>query len=158
MEDIERPLNSRGKNDAPVMARRLLAHGFVPQLLLCSPAKRTRKTAGVFAETLGYPKKKIIFADDIYYGALAELLALIRALDDAADRVLLVGHNPYLTILAEELSGERFGNIPTCGLVILDFPLSSWREAERGEGRLLHYDYPKKGGADAGTAASEPPR
>ena len=143
LDDFERPLNERGKADAPEMALRLRDHAFFPELIVASPAKRTRKTAKIFAESMNYPPEAIIYREEIYHQALDGLLVLIRELDDRVEKAMLVGHNPYITLLAEWLSGEKFGNIPTCGLVALSFEIEHWREIEREGGHLLFYDYPK---------------
>lgn len=144
LSDFERPLNKRGKRDAPEMAGRLRERTFFPELILASPARRTRKTAEVFAVALGYPVGKIVWLEEIYHADLEGLLSILRGIEDGMARVLLVGHNPALTILAEWLSGERIGNIPTCGLLALDFSVLSWGKIERAGGRPLFYEYPKK--------------
>lgn len=141
--DFERSLDERGMADAPGMARLLLDHAFLPELIVASPAKRTRQTARIFADSLGYPAARISCDEKIYYEGIDGLLTVIRAFDDNLSRAMLVGHNPYLTILAEWLSGEKFANIPPCGLVSLNFPVESWLDVERGSGSLLFYDYPK---------------
>ena len=143
LDDFDRPLNPRGKKDAPVMAMRLRDYAFFPQTVLASPAKRTRKTAKIFADSLGYPRQDILFSQLIYEGALEEMVELLRGVNDESRRVMLVGHNPYITILAEWLSGRNFGNVPTCGMVGLEFPIDSWRQLSQGGGGLLFYDYPK---------------
>ncbi|HET98701.1 MAG TPA: histidine phosphatase family protein [Desulfurivibrio alkaliphilus] len=144
LNDFDRPLNKRGKRDAPEMAGRLRERAFFPQLILASPARRARKTAKVFAAALGYPEGKIVWVEEIYHADLAGLVSLLRGIEDGVARVLLVGHNPALTTLAEWLSGERIGNIPTCGLLALNFSLLSWGKVEQQGGRPLFYDYPKK--------------
>ncbi|TBV80304.1 MAG: histidine phosphatase family protein [Desulfobulbaceae bacterium] len=144
LNDFDRPLNNRGKSDAPSMARRLAAYAFAPELIVASPAKRTSKTALIFAEVLGYPEERIIYNEDIYTADLAGLVAVLRGINAGVDRVLLVGHNPFITILGEWLSGGKFVNIPTCGLVGLGLPLDSWQEIQQGDGKVLFYDYPKK--------------
>ncbi|MFH7319012.1 SixA phosphatase family protein [Desulfurivibrio sp. D14AmB] len=140
--DFERELDQRGLADAPVMAQRLRAHAFFPELIVASPARRTRQTAAIFAESLGYPADRIAYDEKIYYEALDLLLGLTQSFDDQLARVMLVGHNPYLSLLAEWFSGEKFGTIPPCGLVAFSFPVASWREIGRGSGTLLFSDYP----------------
>lgn len=142
--DIDRPLNKRGKSDAPFMGKRLKKYGVQPDLLISSPAKRARKTARTVAREIGYPPKKIIFADKIYFGDLDDIFGIIRNISDSDKTVILVGHNPDITMLAEALTGRQVGNIPTCGIFCIDFKIESWREAVPGNGSFVFFDYPKK--------------
>lgn len=145
LEDIDRPLNKRGKNDAPEMGRRLAKSGIKPDAIVSSPAKRARKTARQLARMLGFKKKNVIILDKIYAASVEELLDIIRRFDDAADLVILVGHNPETTILANILGGLDIDNVPTCGVVALDFAVDSWQDIGKTEGSLVFFDYPKKG-------------
>ena len=140
--DFERELDQRGLADAPVMAQRLRDHAFFPELIVASPARRTRQTASIFAESLGYSVDRIVYDGKIYYEALDLLLSLIQAFDDQLARVMLVGHNPYISLLAEWLGGEKIGTIPPCGLAAFTFPVASWREIGRNSGSLVFSDYP----------------
>lgn len=144
-KDFERPLDPQGREDAALMARRLRDYAFWPELLVASPATRTRETATIFAQTLGCSAASIAFDEEIYTTDLVGLVTILRGLKDDIVRALLVGHNPFITILAEWLSGERLHNIPPCGLVALEFPgLISWRQIEPASGRLLFSDHPGK--------------
>lgn len=142
LNDFDRPLDEVGKAEASVMARRLRDQSFAPELIVTSPAKRARSTAKIFAYILEYPADRIIHRLEIYDQALDGLLAIIQALDDHCSRAMLVGHNPYLSHLAEWLSGEKIGNVPPCGLAAFTFPVDSWQEIRCAGGRLLFYDHP----------------
>lgn len=83
--------------------------------------------------------------DRIYTSQVADLLAVVRQADAAVNGLFLVGHNPVLTELAEYLSGEVLGNVPTCGIVCIALPTKSWQEVGEGRGRMLFFDYPKRG-------------
>ena len=143
LPDFDRPLNKRGKADAPEMGRRLAARGVRPDFVVTSPARRARRTALAVAKELGLDKGKIIQEGSIYEAGLTALVNLVGGFDDKADHVVLVGHNPGLTGLAEYLSGEMFGNIPTGGAVGLEFDTGSWRDLKRGAGQVLFADFPK---------------
>ncbi len=82
LADRDRPLNKRGKRDAPVMGQRLAARGVKPDLIVTSPAKRARKTAKVFAKELGYPKDEIVVEERVYEGGVEDLWDIIRGTDD----------------------------------------------------------------------------
>ena len=144
LRDFDRPLNGRGKNDAPEMGRRLLAHGVVPELILSSSAIRAAETARHYAVQLGYPLDQIRFDSRQYEAGIPLLLSLIKDVDQKVTSLMVVGHNPESTMLANYLSGLMIENIPTSGIVALEFAVASWGEVSPGNGRLLFFDYPKK--------------
>lgn len=147
LEDIDRPLNKRGKRDAPEMAKRLNSQGIRPDMIVSSPARRARKTARQIAKITGLGKKNVILLEKIYAASPRELVEIINTFDDAAAVVLMVGHNPEITILANALSDLDIDNVPTCGIVTLDFKVASWKEVGKSKGTLVFFDYPRKGGA-----------
>lgn len=144
LDDIDRPLNKRGKRDAPFMGARLKEHGVQPDLIYTSPAKRARKTAKSIADCVGYPLERIESHPGIYSSELKRLLVLVQGTQDPVNELFLVGHNYVLTDFAEYLTGEVLGNIPTCGIVGVAFAIDSWQEVAGGRGDMLFFDYPKK--------------
>ncbi len=144
LEDFERPLNKRGKHDAPLLGKRLLSSHVLPDLVVSSPAKRAAATAKIIAKEIGYPKKQIVYESAIYEADAATLLALLHRLENNVQQVLVCGHNPGLTMLAEYLGGILIENIPTCGIVCIDFAVDVWQEIGEGQGTLVFFDYPKK--------------
>lgn len=146
IRDFDRPLNSRGKLDAPFMGKRLAAYGVHPDLILASQAKRARKTALSIAEAVDYPAADIVFSEAIYEAGVADLLQILAQAPADAGSLFLVGHNFTITDLAENLTGQSIGNIPTCGIVGIEFSAVSWADVGPGTGRLLFFDSPKKHG------------
>ncbi|MBD3307013.1 histidine phosphatase family protein [candidate division KSB3 bacterium] len=144
LADFDRPLNKRGKRDAPFMGQRLASYQVTPDLLMSSPAKRALTTAKTIAEEIGYPPTAIVTEPSIYGAGAASLLTVIQAIKDAAHEVMLVGHNPGLTTLAESLTNTMVDNIPTCGIFCVDLPVESWTEVTEGIGTVVFFDYPKK--------------
>ncbi|PLX82828.1 MAG: phosphohistidine phosphatase [Desulfuromonas sp.] len=144
LADIDRPLNKRGKRDAPTMGRRLAERGIAPGLIVSSPAKRARRTALLLAEEIAYPEETIALDERIYEASAAELLDVIRGFDDAQDTALLVGHNPGLTELGNLLTGAGIANIPTCGILCAELRGTSWKELAAGATILSFFDYPKR--------------
>ncbi len=144
LRDFDRPLNGRGKLDAPVMGKRLAGKAIRPNLIFSSPAKRARKTAQFIAEAVNYPAKDIILFEAIYEAGVADLLRIIAQAMDEADTLFLVGHNFAITDLAEELIGQSLGNIPTCGIVGIEFSAQNWADILPGTGKMLFFDSPKK--------------
>lgn len=149
LADIDRPLNKRGKRDAPFMGERLKKHGVKPDMIYSSPAKRARKTARVIAERVGYPVEDIVEQRNIYSSDMNLLLGVIRSTGSNVEHLFLVGHNYVLTDLAEQLTSETLGNVPTAGIVGVAFNVSSWEDVAGGRGEMLFFDYPKKH-ADSG--------
>jgi len=146
LDDFDRPLNSRGRHDAPVMGRRLLERGARPSLIIASPAKRARATAKKVAKALNYPQEFLQSDRDLYLADPEQILAVIARQDDQFHDVMLVGHNPGLTELASQLSGRYIDNIPTTGVVCLETEAESWSDLGTARCNLLYFDYPKARG------------
>lgn len=144
LADWERPLNKRGKQDAPLMGKRLAARGIMPDLLVTSHAKRARKTAEKIATEIGYPKDRIVIKEQIYSDGIGGIIKIFTHMDDEVSELMLIGHNPDLTILASGLANKDFVNIPTCGMVCLEFSTSSWNKVSTDNCKLVFFDFPKK--------------
>lgn len=125
LPDRKRPLNDRGKRDAPAMAERLAGQGVKPDLILSSPAVRALATAQAFAKKFDYAITDLVEDDRLYATAADDLLDLIHELDDQQKRVMLFGHNPELTALAHRLSSEIV-EMPTCAVAEFRFDTKSW--------------------------------
>lgn len=139
LPDRERPLNERGKRDAPRMGKRLAELGVKPDVILSSPARRAFKTARILAGELGY-KREDIRVDTRLYAAQPEvLLHVIRELCVGKKCVMLVGHNPELTETAHRYSAA-ITHLPTCAVAEFAFAAGSWADALAGkpERAILH--------------------
>ncbi|MDT8421913.1 MAG: histidine phosphatase family protein [Desulfuromonadales bacterium] len=143
-DDFDRPLNKRGRQNAPLIGRRLAMIGEVPEVILSSPAERARRTTELVAAELPCEASAILYEPRIYEAGLETLVELVSQLDDDWQNVMLVGHNPGLTDLANAFAPCKLENIVTCGVVKLVFRVDSWRDIQFNSGRLLFYDYPKK--------------
>ncbi len=144
LTDFDRPLNKRGKRDAPIMGQRLAARLVRFDLLLSSSAKRARRTAECIAAETGYSEADIVYDRTIYDADLAMLLSLIRQVDDTVDSLALVGHNHVITECAEWLTGRRIVNIPTSGIAAISFTADRWGDIDHEAGLLEFFDYPKR--------------
>jgi len=142
--DFDRPLNNRGKKDAPFMGKRLKKYSVKPDSLISSPAKRALKTAKIVASEIDFPKEKIVTDKLIYEGSVNDLFNLIHDLDNSFENVMLFGHNPDFTSLANYLSTYPVSNIPTCGIFCVDFNAKLWSEIKGKKGKFVFFDYPKK--------------
>jgi phosphohistidine phosphatase len=141
--DIDRRLNKRGNRDAPFIGNLLFSAGVKPDCILSSPAARARKTAFLFAEKLGFSNEKIILVDALYAASVDTILASLCEMDDGLNQVLLVGHNPEITLCANLLARLSIANVPTCGVVALELSLTSWKNIGEGKGKLISYYFPK---------------
>ncbi len=126
LDDHDRPLNKRGKRDAPRMGQLLREEQLLPDLIVCSSAKRTWRTAELVAEAAGYRGETRI-TGEAYEASVPKLLALIQSFPDSAQRVLLIGHNPGLEELLEQLTGE-YHPLSTAALAQLHIPREGWCE------------------------------
>lgn len=141
--DHERPLNKRGKKDAPEMGRRLRARGAVLDVIVTSDARRAVDTAIAMADGLGLLRKAIRTNAKLYHAAPDQVLEVVRQLDDNWPQVLLVGHNPGLTELVNRLYPDPIANVPTAGIVVLGFDTQSWRQIDRDRLAVSSFDFPK---------------
>lgn len=144
LRDIDRPLNKRGYRDAPFMAKLLRGHGVEPDLIISSPANRARTTAGYFAEELGIDKKAIDLRQEIYEAYARDIIEMIQSLPDTANTVLIFGHNPCFTSVANTFSKEYIPNIPTCGITKIEADVASWSEFDERRAKLTDFYYPKQ--------------
>lgn len=144
LQDFDRPLNGRGKQDAPEMGKRLSQKGVAPDAMLSSSAVRAAKTAKAIAEAVGFSHKKISFREDLYHASPRIILEVIRETEDSVDTLFLFGHNPGLTEFANRICEAKVENIVTSGIYAVQLPVNRWANvALDAGGRLLFYDFPK---------------
>lgn len=142
LADEARPLNKRGKRDAAAMAQRLAHRPERPELIVTSPATRARSTAEAMAAALGLDLTSLVVDERIYDATAVDLLEVIRALDPRHERVMLVGHHPGITEIANRLAGAAIAKIPTCGIAEVRLHGRAWVEAREGQATLIGLDTP----------------
>ncbi len=142
LEDFERPLNKRGKSDAPLMGAKLHNKKVVPDTILSSPALRAKTTAEIIAKKIGF-EKEIVYKKDIYEASATTLHKILTKIADKKSIVFLFGHNPSLNELAENYIHFN-ENIPTCAVVEIAFDCNSWADISAENASLVSFDYPKK--------------
>jgi phosphohistidine phosphatase len=146
--DFERPLNRRGKQDAPKVGTWLYREGLVPDRVISSPAERARQTAIKVCKRLEIAKNRIFWEPDIYEASLEDLLGVLARCPDAAATVLLIGHNPGLEILLHHLCGDDLDPpadgklMPTATLARLEMP-EHWSPLLRGCAQLVSITRPR---------------
>ena len=143
LSDFERPLNERGKKDAPVMADRLYERGIKIDAFVTSPARRARKTAELFAKKYKKDKDDLSLKTELYMAGDDAFLDVIIRLDDRYDCVALFSHNPGLTDFANSLTDAHIDNIPTSGIFAVTADVKKWSKFREAKKNLLFFDYPK---------------
>jgi len=143
--DFERPLNERGKKDAPEMAKRILEKGVRIDAFVASPAKRAKKTAELFCETYKGFSEDIIFITALYHAPADGFYEAIKHLDDLFNTVAIFAHNPGITYFVNDLVTDiRIDNMPTCAVFALQINISNWKDFAKAKKDFLFFDYPKK--------------
>ena len=138
LADIDRPLNKRGKRDAPRMGAWLDAQELIPDLILSSPARRARKTAQAVSEYSSYDGE-IEIIPDFYPGDAYTFIDTLMSIPDEYQSVMIVAHNPGLEELLYALSGES-ARMPTSSLAQVELPLDSWRDLDdEVDGKLVNF-------------------
>jgi phosphohistidine phosphatase len=148
MKDFDRPLNDRGRRDAPAMARRLIKDGVSIDRFVSSPAKRARQTAEFFADAYDKKHRDIQFIPDLYHATLDIFRTVVTSLDDGDGSVALFSHNPGITAFANILSTVRLDNMPTCAVFAVKAGTDHWRDFFSSSPQFWFFDYPKAGGHD----------
>jgi phosphohistidine phosphatase len=135
LADIDRPLNKRGKRDAPRMGALINEHDIVPDLILSSPARRARKTAQAVSKNCSYDGE-IDTVPDFYPGDPYTFIETLMLLPEEYQSVMIVAHNPGLEGLLYVLTGES-ARMPTSALAQVELPLDTWRDLDdEVEGKL----------------------
>jgi phosphohistidine phosphatase len=144
LDDFERPLNKRGRESAPFMGKVLKKLKVAPDLVISSPANRAAMTARMIAAAINYPLKNIRYSEAIYEFSEKALIHVVKQIDDAVNKAMVVGHNPALNGLANYIGDQPIGNIPTAGVFCVDLDISSWADIRKHCGRLKFFEFPKK--------------
>jgi len=153
-KDKDRPLNERGRGDAPRMGSYMHHKSYLPQLVLCSPAKRTVETWELLAPELGV-ETEVRFPDPLYLASAAAIGKLVKAVGSEVSLLVVIGHNPGLEDFAHalarkpesakerKLDAEIRAKFPTGALAVLDFQVNAWSEIAPGDGELVDFARPK---------------
>ena len=142
-DDHERPLNKRGRRDGPRMGELVRQYGLVPDLVISSDAVRARLTAEAMAEAAHYAGE-VVLDQQLYLASPADILSLLRTVRERADTVMIVGHNPGLEELVEQLTGEGT-DLPTAALAQIVLPIDRWRDLKPStRGTLVGHWRPKE--------------
>lgn len=146
LSDFDRPLNDRGLNDAPVMARRLKNQGITIEEYVSSPAKRAKKTAKLFCEEAGAKKEDIIYVDELYHASPQTFTQVVNNMPSKKDAVALFSHNDGITWFANSLTRVQIDNMPTCGIFVVKADVADWKDFMAAPKEFVLFDYPKNTG------------
>jgi len=139
--DHERPLNERGRRDGPRMGQLIREYGLIPDVVISSDAERAQLTAQAVAEAARY-EGEILLDPRLYLASPADILLLLRTVRENAETIMIVGHNPGLEELVEQLTGER-QHLPTAALAQIVLPIDRWSDLKlSSRGTLSGYWQP----------------
>ena len=143
LSDRDRPLNSRGKRDAPNMAQFLSNKVECPDTFICSPSRRTLDTASHFLKAFGVSESDLDTKEKLYHGGESAFESIIQSLNDNLTSAMLFAHNPGITDYVNELTQSDIWNIPTCGMAGIKIDTHNWKNIGKANAELLFYYYPK---------------
>lgn len=143
VRDYDRPLNERGKKDAPQMGQYLRKHFDLPDYVISSSANRAISTAHLLLSEMSFKLADIQEKNSLYHASVADTLWELNQIPDNINTVYLFGHNPGFSDLATYLSGEPI-ELKTCCVAIIEIQVNSWRELGRETGILKAYISPEQ--------------
>ncbi|MBP9122376.1 MAG: histidine phosphatase family protein [Ignavibacteriaceae bacterium] len=145
IRDFDRPLNKRGKNNAPAMGKLLKQQGIIPELVITSTAMRAKTTAELVTAEIGIKPDKMVYEKELYLASAQEIFLLIKETPPEYNSVMIVAHNPGITELLNRLTGGNnfVANIPTCGVAELQFE-GEWIKLASGKCLLEKFLVPKE--------------
>ncbi len=142
--DFERPLNDRGRTDAPSMARRLIEKKYKIEALISSPAVRAKQTAEAFAGVFNKPLNEIIFISALYHAPAEVFYDVVAGLPESLGTVAIFSHNPGITSFVNSLSTKtKIDNMPTCAIFAVTANITEWAVFDKAKKETLFFDYPK---------------
>jgi phosphohistidine phosphatase len=146
LKDFDRPLNERGKEDAPTMARKLKNKKIEIDAFVSSPAKRARQTSKYFAKEFDLKKHKIHLEAKLYEAGEEDFYSVFESLKNKWDNVAIFSHNPGITSFANSLTQTRIDDMPTCGIFAIKIKEDKWKNFRSAEKEFWFFDSPKNEG------------
>jgi phosphohistidine phosphatase len=143
MDDFNRPLNERGKHDAPEMAKALVNDHLQIDAFIASPAKRALKTARLFTREFQHPEDKIIQFPDLYNAPVQVFYTLTKSLDNSFNTVAIFAHNPGITEFVNSLTSFRIDEMPTCAVAGIKIHADKWEDFETASREFWFFKSPR---------------
>ena len=139
--DMDRPLNERGRNDAINVSAYLKGKNYIPQLILCSPAERTKETSLYFQKH--YDGVNIELDEHLYLGDIDDIINSCIHLSKDIESIMLFCHNPGITYFANVICDANIDNVPTTGVLVIDVDTEEWIDMDMSKLKLVDFIYPK---------------
>lgn len=142
VSDLRRPLKKRGVNDAELIAKHTVKLFNNPDIILCSPSKRTTQTASVFIENWKLTSDIINYINDLYDFSGENLIKTIKECNNDVNSVMIFAHNFAVTEFVNTFGTIDVNSVPTCGFVVIDFDIDSWENLSKG--KTVYKIFPKE--------------
>jgi phosphohistidine phosphatase len=143
LSDSDRPLNDRGKKDAPEMAKRLSHKEIEIDAFVSSPAKRARQTCKYFTKEFDIKKKKVLLDPALYEATEGNFYDVVKGFKDKWDSVAIVSHNPGISSFANSLTKTKVDDMPTCAVFAIRIEAKKWKDFREAKKEFWFFDYPK---------------
>lgn len=144
LSDIDRPLKAKGIKNAYQIANQLLNNKMVPDLIISSPANRALHTAVIFARAFRLPFKKLTIHSELYHSTAKEILRLVQQTDNEVKSLMIFGHNPDFTFIANYFLSEPIINLPTAGVATFIFNTDKWKNIDKSLVGKRFLTFPEK--------------
>lgn len=141
LPDHDRPLAMRGRHDVLAMGLYLSRNYPTPDQMITSTASRALYTALYIGDEWNYPEEQLILTPDLYHASPEGILNVMQ--NAQGNSLALFGHNPGFTELVNLLQPDFLDNLPTCGVMALQFQVNAWSEVGQKKGKRLFYKTPK---------------
>jgi phosphohistidine phosphatase len=136
LDDRERPLKRRGFKDAELVSKTFLEKGLIPDIIFSSPANRALSTCKIFISNLNLNDKTLRIEEDLYDFGGESVIQFLKKIPQDYENVMIFGHNHAFTSICNIFGDEFISNLPTSGLVVIDFDVTSWSEIAHGTTRF----------------------
>ena len=134
--DIDRPLSDRGSSDANLLSNELLNYKIHVDRIFSSPANRALTTCKLFIQNLNLPLNLLEIREELYDFGGNQVANFIHKLNDTYEQVMIFGHNHAFTAIANSFGDSYIENVPTCGVVMIQFNVDSWKSIDKGHTKM----------------------
>jgi phosphohistidine phosphatase len=141
-QDKDRELTANGIKESMLIGNFLQKNGTQVDQIVSSTANRAKSTTQIVSDAIHSDPDKIIFLDELYEASFRTFYEILTNLESSMNNVMFVGHNPTISYVAEYLATPPLTDMATCGLAIIKFDISSWKDAAKGSGELASYTFP----------------
>lgn len=143
LNDFDRPLNERGKKEAPEMAKSLKKNKVTIDCFVSSPARRAKKTAKLFIREYEKDEREIILIPELYHASVQTFIKVVSELNNSYETVAIFSHNPGITEFVNTLTEVQIDNMPTCGIFAVQAQINSWSGFVDAKKEHWLFNYPK---------------